>query len=165
MWKGWQSPGVKPRKPGLSCQCSSTEPQQPDDCKPSQYSICTAQVVLNAPVTRVHVEDCESWWSSGCHGSVAEYWQLKPGMSWVWLLATASLFTFLYFCLIASKFIYVPKLFPLWFILLLTCYPSSLDWDKYKWTEIGDEGATALADVLRLTKSFKMLKWVTLQDQ
>ena len=63
-----------------------------------------------------------------------------------------------HFSLFLPQLIYVPKLFPLWFILLLTCYPSSLDWDKYKWTGIGDEGATALADVLRLTKSFKMLK-------
>ena len=30
-------------------------------------------------VYAVHVEDCEGWWLSGCCGSVAEYWQLKPG--------------------------------------------------------------------------------------
>ena len=23
-------------------------------------------------------EDCEGWWLSGCHSSVAEHWQLKP---------------------------------------------------------------------------------------
>ena len=54
----------------------------------------------------VHVEDCEGWWSSGCHGSVAEHWQLKPEVSWIRLPATDSLFTFLYFCLITSKFIH-----------------------------------------------------------
>lgn len=49
--------------------------------------------------------------------------------------------------------------FYLLFILLLKYFSSSLDWDKYKWTGIGDEGTTALADVLRLpTKSFKKLK-------
>ena len=38
---------------GLSCQCSATEPQQPDNHQPSQSSICTAQVVLNASVTHL----------------------------------------------------------------------------------------------------------------
>ena len=37
-------------------------------------------------------------------------------------------------------------------------YPlSSLDWTNYQWTRIGDEGATALADV-RVMKNFKTLK-------
>ena len=61
---------------GLSCQCSATEPQQPDDHQPSQFSIYTAQVVLNA---------------------------------WVRLPVTAGLFTFLYFHLITSKFIYFQR--------------------------------------------------------
>ena len=39
----------------------------------------------------VHIEDCEGWWLSGCRGSVAEYWGLKPELSWVWLPATALL--------------------------------------------------------------------------
>ena len=51
----------------------------------------------------VHIEDCEGWWLSGCYGSVAEHWWLKPGASWVWLPATAGFFTFR---LITSKFIY-----------------------------------------------------------
>ena len=34
---------------------------------------------------------------------------------------------------------------------------SSLDWDKYKWTKIGDEGTTALAD-LRVIKNLKILE-------
>ena len=102
---------------GLSRQYSATEPRQPDNHQPSQSSICTAQVVLNASVTHlaamqplsmcrqnsvrgrpenslhqernhaewffslsitlnesttsaVHIEDCEGWWLSGCHGSV-----------------------------------------------------------------------------------------------
>ena len=28
----------------------------------------------------VYIEDCEGWWLSGCHSSVAEYWQHKPGV-------------------------------------------------------------------------------------
>ena len=36
---------------GLSRQCSATEPRQPANHQPSQSSICTAQVVLNASVT------------------------------------------------------------------------------------------------------------------
>ena len=54
----------------------------------------------------VHIEDCEGWWLSGCCGSVAEHWQPKPEVSWVWLPVTAGFFTFLYFRLITSKFIY-----------------------------------------------------------
>ena len=38
---------------GLSCQCSATEPQQPENHQPSQSSICTAQVLLNASVTHL----------------------------------------------------------------------------------------------------------------
>ena len=54
----------------------------------------------------VHIDDCEGWWLSGCCGSVAEHWRLKPEVSWVQLPATAGFFTFLYFRLITSKFIY-----------------------------------------------------------
>ena len=57
-------------------------------------------------ICAVYKEDCEGWWSSGCRGSVAEHWQLKPEVSWVRLPATAGFFTFLYFRLITSKFIY-----------------------------------------------------------
>ena len=49
--KGRQPPGVEPRTPGLSRQCSATELRQPDNHQPPQSSICTAQVVLNASVT------------------------------------------------------------------------------------------------------------------
>ena len=56
---------------------------------------------------RTHAEDFEGWWLSGYHGSVAEHWQLKPEVSWVQLLATAHLFTFLYFCLITIPFWHV----------------------------------------------------------
>ena len=50
--------------------------------------------------TQYHLcSTCEGWRLSGCCGSVAEHWQLKPEVSWVW--ATAGLFTcclkFLYF--------------------------------------------------------------------
>ena len=55
----------------------------------------------------VHIEDCEGWWLSGCCGSVAEHWRLKPEVSWVRLPVTAGFFTFLYLRLITSKFIYV----------------------------------------------------------
>ena len=43
----------------------------------------------------IHIEDCEGWWLSGCHGSVAEHWRLKLEVSWVRLPATASLGNFL----------------------------------------------------------------------
>ena len=57
----------------------------------------------------VHIEDCEGWWFSGCCGSVAEHWRLKPEVSWVRLPVTAGFFTFLYFRLITSKFIYFQR--------------------------------------------------------
>ena len=45
----------------------------------------------------VHIEDCEGWWLSGCHGSVAEHWRLKPEVSWVRFPVAASLFIALCF--------------------------------------------------------------------
>ena len=54
----------------------------------------------------VDIENCEGWWSSSCRGSVAEHWQLKPEMSWVRQRTATDFFTFLYFHLITSKFIY-----------------------------------------------------------
>ena len=98
------------RKPlsmgSLSCQCSTTEPWQPDDHQPSQSSMHTAQVVLNASVTHL----------AGSHSVCAVRtllgvdWKIhfirKPEVSWVWLPVAAGLFTFLYFCLTTSKFIY-----------------------------------------------------------
>ena len=60
---------------GLSRQCSATELQQPDNHQPSQSSIYTTQVVLNASVTYL----------------------------------AATFFTFLYFCLITSEFIYFQR--------------------------------------------------------
>ena len=102
--KGQQAPGVEPRTPlaCMSCQCSATEPQQPDNHQPPQSSIYTAQVVLNAGCTTeafsttcaVYIEDCEGWWLSGCCGSVAEHWRLKPKVSWVRLPAAAGFFHF-----------------------------------------------------------------------
>ena len=53
----------------------------------------------------VHIEDCEGWWLSGCHSSVADHWRLKPGVLGSTPEATG-LFTFLYFHLITSKFPY-----------------------------------------------------------
>ena len=49
----------------------------------------------------VHIEDCEGWWLSSCHSSVAEHWQLKPKVSWVWLLVAAGLC--IYVCLSTIK--------------------------------------------------------------
>ena len=99
--KSRQSPGVEPRTPlaCMSCQCSATEPQQPDNHQPPQSSMYTAQVVLNVSVVHpafsttcaVYIEDCGGWWLSGCCGSVAEHWQLMqargvlgstPGACW-----------------------------------------------------------------------------------
>ena len=53
--------------------------------------------------------NCEGWWLSGCCNSVAECWQLKPEVSWVRLLVTTDFFTFLYFRLITSEFIYFQR--------------------------------------------------------
>ena len=64
-------------------------------------------------------KQCQRQQTSGhpaVHGSVAEHWRLKPEVSWVWLSAAASLFTFLHFRLIASKFIHSVQL-----VILLWC--------------------------------------------
>ena len=39
-------------------------------------------------------QNCEGWWLSGCRGSVAEHWRLKPEVSWVRLPVAADLFHF-----------------------------------------------------------------------
>ena len=53
----------------------------------------------------VYIEDCGGWWLSGYHSSVAEHWLHKPGVLGL-IPVTAGLFTFLYFCLITSKFLF-----------------------------------------------------------
>ena len=83
--------------------------------KTSQCICCQAIVsclMLNAKYCRVKVEDwvnafsttctvpienCENWWLSSCHSSVAEHWQV----SWVQFLVATSLLNFRYFCLIS----------------------------------------------------------------
>ena len=42
----------------------------------------------------VYIEDCEGLWMSGCRGSVAEHWRLKPEVSQVRLTAAAAFFHF-----------------------------------------------------------------------
>ena len=119
-WKSQQSPGVKPRTPGLSRQCSATEPQQPDNHQPqslyvlhrwywmpqSQPGIHDCLYVLHRwcwmPQSQLAIHNCEGWWLSSCHDSMAEHWRLKPEVFWVQLPATAGFVTFLYFHLINS---------------------------------------------------------------
>ena len=48
---------------------------------------------------KIHIQDCEGWWLSGCRSSVAEHWWLKPEVSWVRLPAAAGLFHFPLFSL------------------------------------------------------------------
>ena len=51
--------------PGLSCQCSATEPRQPDNHQPSQSSTCTALVGYWMPQSHTWQPlsmDCEGWW-------------------------------------------------------------------------------------------------------
>ena len=64
----------------------------------------------------MRVCDCvtvvSKWQSTG--SSVAEYWGLKPEVSWGQLPVTAGFFTFLYFRLITSKSIYSIFLFIPW---------------------------------------------------
>ena len=76
----------------------------PHDIKPR----CATEAFHTTCAVR-HVEDCEGWWLSGCSGSEAKHWRLKPEVSWVRLPATAGLFTFLYFRFITSKFIYFQR--------------------------------------------------------
>ena len=71
-----------------------------------QHILSGCQVCDRHLCSAYNIEDCEGWWLSGCHGSVAEHWRLKPEVPWVRLPVTADLFTFLYFYLITSKFLY-----------------------------------------------------------
>ena len=59
----------------------------------SQTTRCATEAVNT--ICAVHIEDCEGWWLSGCCGSVAEHWWLKPGVSWVRHPVTAGFFSFL----------------------------------------------------------------------
>ena len=45
-------------------------------------------------------------------------------------------------------------------LLVIILHSTSLDWDKYQWNRIGDEGAAALTDP-RVIKNFKTLKYVS----
>ena len=40
-------------------------------------------VQLRHSVCAVHIEVCGGWWLSGCRGSMAKHWRLKPELSWV----------------------------------------------------------------------------------
>ena len=59
-------------------------------CTPGSHSVCAVRTLLE--VDLLH-QDCEGWWLSGCRGSVAELWRLKPEVSWIRLPVTAGLFT------------------------------------------------------------------------
>ena len=45
----------------------------------------------------------------------------------------------------------------IYLLVILILHSTSLDWDKYGWAIIGDEGGTALADP-RVIKSFIRLE-------
>ena len=71
-----------------------------------------------SPICAVHIEDCEGWWLT----IVVAQWQsisCTSQLSWVRFPATAGLFTFLYFCLITSKFLFF---FYLHFYILLSLH-------------------------------------------
>ena len=53
-----------------------------------------ARCATEAFTCAVHIEECEGWWLSGCRGSVAKHWQLKPEVSWVQLTAKTRLKSF-----------------------------------------------------------------------
>ena len=46
-------------------------------------------------------------------------------------------------------------------LLFLECFCFRLEWNKIQWDGIGEDGATALADVLRVTKDFTILKYAS----
>ena len=52
------------------------------------HSMCRQNSISTCAV---YIEDCEGWWLAGCRGAMAEHWQLKPDVSWVWLLTTTRL--------------------------------------------------------------------------
>ena len=98
-WQSRQSPEVEPRTPlawaasSLPLSHDSWTTTNPHNCgwqvATEAFSTTCAvhignhgcQVATEAfsTICAVHIEDCEGWWLSGCRGSVAEHWQLKPG--------------------------------------------------------------------------------------
>ena len=48
-----EEPGVEPKTPGLSHQCSARELRQPDNQQPPHFSVCTLRVVVNASVAHL----------------------------------------------------------------------------------------------------------------
>ena len=110
-WKSQQSLGVEPRTPlawvtsALLLSYNSrtaTSPHNP------LYVLCmfSERIFLSTPNK---VQMARTWWLLGVrlrHSVPSLHWWLKPEVSWVWLLVTAGLFTFLYFCHITSKFIF-----------------------------------------------------------
>ena len=90
----------------LSCllrpSCLTLEIKEFEDC---EAKIEESEKAGSTTCT-VHIEDCEGWWLSGCRGSVAEHWRLKPEVSQVRLTAAAALFYFPLFSPHNFKLIY-----------------------------------------------------------
>ena len=106
------NPGHLWLEPPVLCHWATTAGQPP--ALTILYMYCTSGTECLSRTSGSHsvcasIEDCEGWWLSGCCGSVAEHWRLKPEVSWVQLPVTAGFFTFLYFHLTTSKFIYFQR--------------------------------------------------------
>ena len=76
------------------CHCATTARQPPTPT--ILYMYCTDGTECLSHTPGRHCRRLyKGWWLSGCRGSVAEHWLLKPEVSWVQLPTTASLFHFL----------------------------------------------------------------------
>ena len=76
---------------------------------PNGVLMCVTEAFSSIGAVHIEFYDCGGWWLSGCCGSVAEHWRLKPEVYWVQLPVTAGFFTFLYFRLMTSKFIFFQR--------------------------------------------------------
>ena len=66
---------------------------------------CCSATEAFSTTCAVHIEDCDGWWLSGCHGSVEALVAQARGVLTA-ILATAGVFIFLSFCLITPKLHY-----------------------------------------------------------
>ena len=69
-----------------------------------------------------NVEDCESLWLFGCRSSVAEHWQLQPGVRSL-IPGNCRPFHFHYFCLITSKSFYFNVRQDVWSFISVELWP------------------------------------------
>ena len=84
---------TKNREEGREFRCSGMKIEESEkagsrwELNPGHLACTTSALPLSYDTGQVHtedcaehIEDCEGWWLSRCHSSVAEHWLHKPGI-------------------------------------------------------------------------------------